>query len=148
MNAFVRRLAVISVLWAAVEMLVPEGRQQPALRMTMGILMMTAVLSQAGQWFGAEMDMPAWSLREVRADYRQTALKAAANQVEGYCVLQAEKAGYCAEGGVWIGQDGSIEHISLRIRADGSPLIPPERLREHLAQQLQIPPDRIRLEET
>ena len=49
MDAFVRQLAVLSVLWSLSELLLPEGRQQKMARMTVSVLVMTALLSGMGK---------------------------------------------------------------------------------------------------
>ena len=149
MNAFVRQLAVLSVLWSVVELLLPDGRQQPMIRMTMGVLVMTALLTQAGKWLGQTESMPAWSVRPAQTienGYHRTALRSLANQVESYCVRQAQRAGYQAKAGVWLTQNGEIEQILLRLTTEETALIGPEALVELLRQQLQTP--RIRLEGT
>ena len=149
MNAFVRQLAVLSVLWSVVELLLPDGRTQPMIRMTMGVLVMTALVTQAGRWMGTVEEMPAWSAQltqSAQVQYHQTALKSLANQVEGYCVRQAQRAGYQAQAGVWLRQDGAIERIELWLSGDQNVLMDAAELQEHLAQQLQTAPERIHLE--
>lgn len=149
MNAFVRRLVVLSVLWAALEMLLPHRRQQPMIRMTMGVLVMTALVSQAGQWLGGMGGMPVWIVRQetlLETEHLETVLRSQANQVEWYCARQAERAGYQSEAGVWIRQDGSIDHIELRLLSRENALLTPEKLREHLAVQLNIAPECVHLE--
>ena len=149
MNAFVRRLAVLSVLWAAVEILLPHRRQQPAIRMTMGLLVVTALVSQTAQWLGAVEGMPAWIVHQeasFETKRLETTLHSWANQVEDYCVRQAEKAGYQAEAGVWIRRDGSVERIELRLLSGETVLLNPEKLRDHLSDQLKIAPECICLE--
>ena len=149
MNAFVRRLAVLSVLWTALEILLPHHRQQPMIRMTMGVLVMTALISQAGQWLGGTEGMPAWIVRQetfFESEHLEAALRSRANQVEWYCVRQAQRAGYQTEAGVWIRQDGSIDHIELKLISREIPLLTPEKLRKTLAIQLNVDPECICLE--
>jgi len=150
MNAFVRKLAVLSVLWSVVELLLPDGKQQPMIRMTMGVLVMTALIAQAGQWLGTVDGMPAWSVQAVQTTetaYRQTALRSLANQIEEYCVRQAQRAGYRARAGVWLRQDGSIERISLSLEKEETALMQEQELCSHLARQLQTPLECIHLED-
>lgn len=150
MNAFVRQLAVLSVLWSVVELLLPDGKQQPMIRMTMGVLVMTALITQAGRWMGTVEEMPAWSVQTTQATevaYRQTALRSLANQIENYCVYQAERAGYQAQAGVWLRQDGEIERIDLQLAQEGAVLLNAQKLCDHLAQQLQIASECFHLEE-
>lgn len=150
MNAFVRQLAVLSVLWSVVELLLPDGKQQPMIRMTMGVLVMTALITQAGRWMGTVEEMPAWSVQTTQATevaYRQTALRSLANQIENYCVQQAERAGYQAQAGVWLRQDGKIERIDLQLAQEGAVLLNAQKLCEHLAQQLRIASECFHLEE-
>ena len=45
MNAFIRQMAVLSVLWAFCEMLLPEGRQRRAVRLTVSLMMAASLLS-------------------------------------------------------------------------------------------------------
>ena len=150
MNAFVRQLAVLSVLWSVVELLLPDGKQQPMIRMTMGVLVMTALITQAGRWMGTVEEMPAWSVQTTQATesaYRHTALRSLANQIENYCVYQAERAGYQAQAGVWLRQDGKIERIDLQLAQEGAVLLNAQKLCDHLAQQLRIASECFHLEE-
>ena len=48
MDAFVRQLAVLSVLWSLSELLLPEGRLQKMARMTVSVLVMAALISGLG----------------------------------------------------------------------------------------------------
>ena len=149
MNGLIRRLAVLSVLWSLVELVMPMGRQQTAVRMIMGVLMMTALLTHTGQWLGKMEEMPAWSVQIAQAgeeNYRRTALSSLANQVESYCVRQAQKAGYEAAAKVWLRISGELERIELELASDGKALLSPEELRSHLAVCLQTDTGRIQLE--
>ena len=149
MNGLVRQIVVLSALWALLELLLPDGRRQPMIRMTMGILVMTAFLTRAGAFLSGGTEMPAWSYQLLESgaqSYRQTALKSLANQVENYCERQAERAGFEAEAGVWLRQDGSVEAIELRLGSEQSALMSAEELREHLARQLQTEAGSILLE--
>ena len=142
MNAFVRQLAVLSVLWSVVELLLPDGRKQPMIRMTMGVLVMTALLTQAGKWLGQAGNISVWSVQpaqKIETSYHRTALRSLANQVENYCVRQAQRAGYRAKAGVWLAQNGEIEQILLHLTTEEAALISPEALVELLCQQLQTP---------
>lgn len=149
MNGMVRRLTALSVLWSMLEMLMPQGRQQAAVRMTMGVLMMTALMSSVGQLLGQPAAWPAWTERTAEAarqTYQQAYLRAMANQVESYCVRQAQKTGYGAQAVVWMHMDGSLEKISLKLREEGMVLMSPQELACHLEQMLQAEAGCIRLE--
>ncbi len=50
MDAFVRQLAVLSVLWSLSELLLPEGRLKKMARMTVSVLVMAALVSGLGSW--------------------------------------------------------------------------------------------------
>ena len=81
MNAFVRQLAVLSVLWSVCELLLPEGRQQQMVRAAVGVLVMTALLGTMGRILSGSMEIPAWSAQIAETGtyrYRQTALTAMA----------------------------------------------------------------------
>ena len=141
---------MLSVLWSMCELLLPEGRSQQMARMTVGILIMTSLLSGLNEWAGQTAGLPAWSEQVVAAgeeSYQRTALAAYANQIENYCVRQAQKAGYTANAAVWLMSDGKLEHIELTLVPDRPPLLSAEELVSHLALQLETDEERIRLEE-
>lgn len=150
MNGFVRRMAVLSVLWSTCELLLPEGRNQQMARMTVGVLIMTSLLSGLNEWAGQTVRLPAWSEQVMAAgeeSYQRTALAAYANQIENYCVRQAKKAGYTASAAVWLMNDGTLERIEMKVTADGAALLSAEELASHLALQLETDEEHIRLEE-
>lgn len=147
MNAFVRQLAVLSVLWALCELLLPDGKQQPLVRMTISLLVITALLSTAGQWM-AGLTAPAaptlaeQSAQALAAGYRRTALTAAANQVKGYCERLASRAGYEASATVFLTAGGALERVELTVRPR-TPLLAPEALGSMLAQRLGVEENRL-----
>ncbi len=150
MNGFVRKLAVLSVLWALCELILPDGKQQPMVRMTVSVLVMTALLGSVGQLFQAQPEASAFSAQVVQkaeGSYRQTALRAAANQVQSFCVRQASRAGYEARAAVWMGANGAVERIRLTLPRTQTALVSPEQLRELVADQLGIDASLIDLEE-
>lgn len=149
MNGIVRRLTALSVLWSMLEILMPQGRQQAAVRMTMGVLMMTALMSSAGQLLGQPASWPAWTERTAQAarqTHQQAYIRAMANQVESYCVRQAQKAGYGAQAAVWMRMDGGLEKIGLKLWKEGTVLMSPQELIRHLEQMLQAESGCIQLE--
>jgi len=151
MNAWLRQLAVLSVLWAVCEMLLPEGRQQQMVRMTMGALVMTALLSTAGETAQSMKlfpEMPAFSdvaAQTAEEGYRRTALTALANQAVAYCERVAGRAGYAAEAEVTLRMDGGVEEIRLRIAQEQIPILMPVQLKKTLSETLQVDESRIRL---
>ena len=150
MGAFVRQLAVLSVLWAVCELLLPDGRQQQMVRMTVSVLVMTALLSAAGDLLSkapaAQPTLAQQAVKVSEGHYRQTALKAAANQTAAYCERFFAQAGYEAEGAVLLRMDGTLERIEIVFEShDG--LRTPEKTARLLAQQLGIEAERIRLYE-
>lgn len=148
MNAFVRRTAVLSVIWAVCEMLLPEGRTQKMVRMTAGLLVMSAVLGSVGTMLGQKVVLPAWSQETVQAgeeNYRRIVLKSMANQTAAYCKRFAEQAGYSAEAAVWLQQSGKLEKVELTIRTEKKPLITEKELLLGLSRMLNVPQELIRL---
>lgn len=149
MNAFVRQIAVLSVLWAMCELLLPDGKHQQMVRMTASLLVLTALLSAAGNWISGEQPaQTAMTHRIVQASensYQRTALTAMANQLEGYCVRMAERAGYQAGAAVYLTQDGALDHIDLVLAQHGAALMSSAELAKILAGQLGVGEERIRL---
>lgn len=147
MNAFVRQLAVLSVLWALCELLLPGGKQRPLVRMTISVLVITALLSTAGQWLSS-LTVPAsptlarQTVQTGEDSYRRTALTAAANQVKGYCERLARRAGYEASATVFFTKEGALERVELTVRAQ-TPLMEPRALRGALAQRLGVEENRL-----
>lgn len=56
MDAFVRQLAVLSVLWSLSELLLPEGRLQKMARMTVSVLVMAALISGLGNLMNLQVE--------------------------------------------------------------------------------------------
>lgn len=146
MNALIRQLAVLAVLWAAVEMLLPAGRQQTMVRAAVSALVMTALLSAAGGWLhGENAALPAavqTGLEVSHAQYQRTALSAYANQAQRWCVQFLRRAGYEGEATVYLRLDGAVERIELTVRPL-HPLMTCRELRKALGEQLQIDAERI-----
>lgn len=149
MNALVRQVAVLSALWAMCELLLPEGKHQAMVRMTASLLMMSALLGTVSGWLGREnADQPVLSMRiqqTTEETYQRTALTAMANQVRGYCVRMAARAGYQADAVVYMTMDGSLEKVLLTLEEKDQPLISPEELRNALAAQLGVGEQRVQL---
>lgn len=147
MNAFVRQVAVLSVLWAMCEMLLPDGKHQQMVRMTASLLVMTALLTTAGGWIGrtqpAQTAMTWQIMQSSESSYQRTALTAMANQVESYCVRMAQRAGYQASAAVYLTMDGAVEHIVLALETADEALISSAELASVLAGQLGVDQDRI-----
>lgn len=121
MNAFVRQLAVLSVLWSLCELLLPEGRQQKMVRMTVSVLVMVALLSAVSRMLKTDLQtegIPALSSsvqQTAEESYLRTALQTAANQMESLCIRLANRAGYDASAAVYLRLNGSVEQITLRL---------------------------------
>ena len=100
LNAFIRRMAVLSVLWAFCEMLLPE---------------------------------------------RRLALQSAAREAEACLVRLAGRAGYDAQGKVWLDMDGALfqAEVMLSPREGQSLLLTADQLRQKIAQTLQVEESRI-----
>ena len=142
MSLLVRRIAVLSVVWAMCELLLPEGRYQQMVRMTAGLLVMTALLSSVGEWLDIGMPaQPAMTQQIAQASeahYQRTALAAVANQLENGCVRMARRAGYRAEACVFLTLDGAVDHIELALSQGEVPLAAPDELADMLARYLSI----------
>lgn len=148
----IRQIAVLSVLWALCELILPDGKYQQMVRMTASLLVMTALMSTVSGWLGkAQTSQPVMSLRLQQAaedSYQRTALTAMANQMERYCVQMAQRAGYQASAVVWLTMDGALERVQLTIGQPQAPLISAAEMLQTLAQQLGVAEDRISMEET
>ena len=144
MNALIRKLAVLSVLWAVCEMLLPDGKQQQMVRMTLGVLVMTALLSAAGDAATQARLLPSapafWeqTAQVSQESYRRTALTAAANQMKSWCERFCQKAGYTAQAMVTLGMDGKVQDISLTLDQPLAPLMTPSELVQAMAKQLDL----------
>lgn len=150
MNAFVRQLAVLSVLWSLCELLLPAGRQQHMVRVTVSVLVMTALLGTAGRLLAGGAELPAWSVQVEQtgtASYQRAALSAAANQLENWCVRMAQRAGYQAQAAVWLRENGALEKIRLILDSPSAPLMQPQPLCDAIAQALGTQRERIQLSE-
>jgi len=149
MNAFVRQIAVLSVLWAVCELLLPDGKHQQMVRMTASLLIMTALLATVSGWLGgARSARPAITAvvhKAAQDTYQRTALTAMANQVQDYCERMAERSGYRARAAVYLTMDGGLDHVQLMLDQPETALVSAERLRRTLAQQLGVEEDRVRL---
>lgn len=150
MREMLRQTAVLSILWALCELLLPQGACQRLVRLTAGILILTALLNTAGDALrnplAVETGLMAHVQQATSESYRRTALTAMANQAQGYCQRMAQRAGYEAQAKVVICMDGSLDHISLQL--SGSGLMPPGELCTLLAKTFGTQEERIWLEET
>ncbi|NLO85858.1 MAG: hypothetical protein GX096_10595 [Clostridiales bacterium] len=144
MNAFIRQLAVLSIVWSLCEMLLPDGRQQKMARMTVSILVMAALVTAIGTMLGQDVtsfaQVPAFSEQTTPTEqlpYSHTALRSVANQAENLCVRMANSAGYQASAGVYLREDGALDHIELcilqRLGDDVPPLISEDDLIARIA---------------
>lgn len=142
MNAFVRQMAALSVLWAMCELLLPEGRAHQAVRLTAGVLVMTALLMNAGRLMKNRLPALTALAPQVQnatsESYTETALRAAANQVKADCQRLARRAGYQAEAKAFLTLDGAVEQIQLSISpTEKTPLMTEEALKELLMERYQ-----------
>ncbi len=147
MNAFVRQLAVLSILWALCELLLPGGKQQPLVRMTASVLVITALLATVGQWLGQTSRQTAPALTRQVAQtgtqsYQRAAVTAAANQLKRYCERIARRAGYEAEATVSLTLEGMLERAEVTVNAQ-APLLSVPELRQALARRLEVEEARI-----
>lgn len=149
MNALIRQIAVLSVLWALCELILPDGKYQQMVRMTASLLVMTALLSTVSGWLGnappAQTVMSVKVQQEAEETYQRTALTAMANQIERYCVQMAQRAGYQASAAVWLTMNGALDHASLVLDEPETALVSPGELLSLLAEQLGVEEERIRL---
>lgn len=148
MNALIRQIAVLAVLWTVCELLVPEGRLQQMVRMTVSVLVMTALLSTAGELFqtqpSAAPTLAQQAAHSSSHSYRRIALQAAANQLAAFCTRFASRAGYGAQVSVYLTDSGMPERIDMQLSAH-SPLMNTNKLVQKLADQLEIETERIHL---
>lgn len=148
MDAFVRQLAVLSVLWSLSELLLPEGRLQKMARMTVSVLVMAALVSGLGSLMDIQVESALPAAADAAAageSYARAALSAAANQAETYCVQLARRAGYEARAAVYLTLEGAVDHIDLSLAAGETPLLSEEEVARTIAGQLAIPPEMVRL---
>ncbi len=149
MNALIRQIAVLSALWTVCELLLPDGRHQHMVRMTASLLVMAALLTTVAGWLG---NVPQTStvmtvaVQQASEDaYHRTVLRAAANQLEGWCRRTAERAGYQASTVVYLTMDGALDHVQMALRPRGQAVMTAERLACTLAERLGVQREQIRL---
>ena len=152
MNAFVRRLSALSVLWALCELLLPDGRQLKLARLAVSALVMASLVSGLGGLLGSRVEL-AWSepaMAQSQPDegaYARAALTSMANQAQGLCERVANRAGYDAAAAVYLRQDGSLSHAELRLspREGSPPLMTQAEVASRLAALFNADQDAIRL---
>jgi len=148
MSAFVKQLAVLSVLWALCELLLPDSRQQHMVRMAVSVLVMTALLSTVGELLqSTPPNMPVLARQITQtseAHYRQTVLKAAANQTAAYCERFCERSGYTAQVSAFLRLDGRVERIEGWI-SPTAPLVQLDDVNRLIADQLGVDAECIQL---
>lgn len=147
MNALIRQVVVLAVLWAVCELLLPAGSLQQMVRITVSALVLTALLSTAGEVLQSRT--PSQPLARQAAAlsssvYRHTVLRSAANQAAAYCERLASRAGYEADITVWLTEEGCMDTVELALE-ERTPLMTADALMEMLAQRLDIGMDQIRL---
>lgn len=151
MGTFVRQLAVLSVLWAVCELLLPDGRQQQMVRMTVSVLVMAALLSTAGELLQVRPQYSPALAQQLTAGaenhYRKTALRAMANQAAAYCERFFSRAGCSVEASVFLHLDGTLERIEIECLADEG-LISAKEAAGLLVRQLDIDAECLRLSVT
>ena len=150
MDAFVRQLAVLSVLWSLSELLLPEGRLQKMARMTVSVLVMAALVSGLGSLMDIQLESALPSAADASAGgdrYARAALSAAANQAEGYCGRLARRAGYEARAAVYLTMEGAVDHIDLWLTPGEAPLLDAEEVARTIADELAVPVERVLLKE-
>lgn len=143
-------MAVLSVLWAFCEMLLPEGRQRRAVRLTVSMMMAAALLSSAadllpGYVKPVQESFAFFQQSDGNAAAERLALQAAAREAETFLVRLAGKAGYDARGRVWLSADGALyqAEVTLSPREGRTLLLTAEQLRQQMAQTLQVEESRI-----
>lgn len=149
MDAFVRQLAVLSVLWSLSELLLPEGRLQKMARMTVSVLVMAALISGLGSLMDIQVESALPAAADAAAageSYVRAALSAAANQAEAYCVRIARRAGYEARAAVFLTVEGAVDHIDLWLTPGEAPLLDAETVARTIAEGLAVPRERVRLD--
>ena len=150
MNAFIRQMAVLSVLWAFCEMLLPEGRQRRAVRLTVSLMMAASLLSSLNALLPTAAE-PSWETFAFfqqgggNEPARRLALRSAAREAEAFLVRLAGRAGYDAQGKVWLDMDGALfqAEVMLSPRESQSLLLTADQLRQKIAQTLQVEESRI-----
>ena len=144
MDAFVRQLTVLSVLWSLSELLLPEGRLQKMARMTVSVLVMAALISGLGNLMNLQVESALPAVSDAAA-VGESYVRAAANQAETYCVQLARRAGYEARAAVYLTLEGAVDHIDLSLAAGEAPLLDEEELARTIAGQLAISPELVHL---
>lgn len=146
-----RQTAAFSVLWALCELLLARSSFGKIIRLTAGVLMLSALFATAGKWIGEELpvfgESLSWQVQQAGDEtYRCTMLTALANQTACYCEGVAERAGYRASAEAVVKPDGSLHHVRLVLEGEG--LLSAEELCVVLAGQLGTSEQNIWLEET
>ena len=146
--ATARAVAPLNVLC---ELLLPDGRQQRLVRMTVSLMVMLSLLSALGGLTGEATAVwsaqPQTMLPTDPTSHARAALSAAANELSAYCQRLAERAGYEAVAEVSLTLDGALDTVVLRLTPQAQhPLLDEESLLRTVAQALGAEPQQIRLE--
>ncbi len=152
MNALVRKLAALSVLWSMCELLMPEGRQRAAVRMTVSVIVMITLLSSSIELMSVGMSetsaAPAISaVMPEEREYAAAALRSLANQAKAVAERFSERAGYDCTAAVYLRLDGSLDHMTLDLKRKErtAPLISENEAVQRLAALFEIDEASIRL---
>ncbi len=132
MNAFLRQMAVLGILTALAEHLLPEGGLQKAGRLVMGLLMMftilTAILNllkmplpDVAALFRFQQQAELTALTEPQS-YRDAVLESLRRQVQDAAERAAKSAGYPGvTARAELSQNGEILDIRLGVQAEDVP---------------------------
>lgn len=132
MNAFLRQMAVLGILTALAEHLLPEGGLQKAGRLVMGLLMMLTILTailnllkmplpDIAGLFRFQQQAELTALTEPQS-YRDTVLESLRRQVQDSAERAAQSAGYPHTAAqAELSQNGEILWIRLSVQADDVP---------------------------
>jgi len=121
---------------------------QQMVRMTAGILVMTALMGSAEKWLQGTSAIPAWTQEAAAAgetSYHRIALTALANQAAEYCERFSGRAGYTVQASVVLRADGALEEAELTVLQAHAPLMTAKELTQRLAEKLSVSAEKIQL---
>jgi hypothetical protein len=148
-NGFVVRLAVLSVLWAFCEMLLPEGKSRRMVQFIVSLMMMLSLIGFTADLLGREAphagNMPVLAETSPGVEGRRIFLQARANQLRSYAIGLGERAGFRTDATVYMQENGAVERMELTLwkRENGPPIMTGTALAETLARTLDILPEKV-----
>ncbi len=147
MNAFLRQIAVLGVLSALGELVLPEGSVRPAVRLVLSLMCSVVLVVTVTGWLKGDsaaasaqaqqgwLTVSQHHQRETDELARRQAVESAANQLSQAAQRYCQNAGYEAQAVSYWTQQGALERLELRLAPDDMPLVDESTLLDRLCTQ-------------